>query len=108
MNEVLCRKNVQVCSVFQNAAQQNVCQINSCHMSARVPTHEVNYYGPIKPAGIVSVNWGRGTTRIQKWGRNYRDPSLLCVSVVMQVVLAALLKTRGRTRKHPSVIPTLS
>lgn len=109
MNKVLCCKNVRACSVFHvNAAQQNICQINSCHAVCLCPHTQVNYYDPIKPAGIVRVNWGRRTTRIQKWGRKYRDPSLLCVSVVMQVVLAALLKTRGRTQKHPSVIPTLS
>lgn len=56
----------------------------------------------------LSVNWGRRTRHIQKWDRKYRDPSLLCVCVVMQVVLAALSKTRGKAPKCPSVTPTLS
>lgn len=75
MNKVLCCKKVQVCSVFHvNAAQQNICQINSCHTVCLCPHTQVNYYGPIKPAGIVSVNWGRRTTRNSEVGQKIPRP----------------------------------
>lgn len=112
-NKKLCCKIVlEVCSVFKNVVQENICQTNSCNfcqtVSVRVPAHEVNYYGPIKHAGIVTeCKLGQeNNTHIQKWDRKYANPSLLSVSVVMQVaLLAALLKPRGKTQKSPSVIP---
>lgn len=112
-NKKLCCKIVlEVCSVFKNVVQENICQTNSCNfcqpVSVRVPAHEVNYYGPIKHAGIVTeCKLGQeNNTHIQKWDRKYANPSLLSVSVAMQVaLLAALLKPRGETQKSPSVIP---
>lgn len=79
-------------------------------VSVCVPAHEVNYFGSIKHAGIVpECKLGQeNNTHTLRSGTEHCNPLLLCVSIVMQVVLlAALLKPRGKTQKCPSVISIL-
>lgn len=89
---------------FKKVVQEIICQIDSRHLSqtvsVRVPAHEVNYYGPIKHAGIVTERklGQENNTHIQKWDRKYLIPLRFC-SHAGRVVGS----TFEATRQNPEV-----